>query len=200
MSSPAQSAKLSVILIMLLRGPLDRTVDAKRWHDLLNLEHQVRDYLSVLGLDLVINEAEGYAFARQRQEQEDADELPKLVRRRSLTYEVSLVLALLRKRLADHETTSGERLIVTVQSLVEMVRVFLPATDDERKILRDVRKPLREIVDLGFIRELKDRADEYEVLRILKAYVDAQWLSDFSQRLASYQQHAMAKQNEVEDE
>jgi hypothetical protein len=30
---------------------------------------------------------------------------------------------------------------------------------------------------------------EYEVLRILKAFVDAQWLTEFDQRMAAYQAH-----------
>jgi hypothetical protein len=40
----------------------------------------------------------------------------------------------------------------------------------------------------------------YEVRRILKAYVDAQWLADFDQRLAAYQAHLAAPQGEADDE
>jgi hypothetical protein len=35
---------------------------------------------------------------------------------------------------------------------------------------------------------LQRRADQFEVRRILKAFVDAQWLHNFDERLAEYRQ------------
>jgi hypothetical protein len=61
----------------------------------------------VLGLELVLDEAEGYAFLRARPEEEDSDtsasKLPRLVARRPLSFPVSLLLALLRKKLAEFD-------------------------------------------------------------------------------------------------
>jgi hypothetical protein len=48
---------------------------------------------------------------------------------------------------------------------------------------------LNRIADLGFVRRLRGQADMFEVRRILKAFVDAQWLAEFDQRLADYRQH-----------
>ncbi len=189
---------LSTVLVNLLKGTIDRHADPRRWNDLLDLHAAVRDQLGILGLDLVLNDAEGYAFARQRQpDAEDADAIPRLVRRRPLSFNVSLMLALIRKRIAEHEASSGERLIISTQQMAERYQVFLPETNDERKLLRETRRPMREIVDLGFLRPLKDRDDEFEVLRLVKAYVDAQWLNEFDQRLEQYLQHAASK--ELED-
>ena len=42
---------------------------------------------------------------------EDGSALPRLVPRRQLSYPVSLLLALLRKRLAEADAAGGERLI-----------------------------------------------------------------------------------------
>jgi hypothetical protein len=198
MTSTPTIPKLTILLVALLKGTLDRIADALRWNDLINLQAQVRDQLGMLGLDLVIDENEGYAFARQRPSAEGEVDPPRLVRRRPLTFEVSLVLALLRRRMVEHESTSGERLIVTGHQVADLLKGFLPELGDERKTLRDARKPLREIADLGFIRILKDRDDEYEVLRILRAYVDAQWMGDFSAKLDQYRQHAVAKAGEDE--
>jgi Protein of unknown function (DUF3375) len=39
-------------------------------------------------------------------------------------------------------------------------------------------------VDLGFLRPAKNAEPVYEVRRILKAFVDAQWLADFDAKLA----------------
>jgi hypothetical protein len=41
-------------------------------------------------------------------------------------------------------------------------------------------------MDLGFLRRLDDEGENYEVRRILRAFVDGQWLSEFDQRLAEY--------------
>ena len=75
---------------------------------------RVRDYVTVLGLDLVLDEAEGYAFLRSRPNLDGDPEtsLPRLVARRPLSFPVSLLLALLRKKLA--EATGGEHYIETV--------------------------------------------------------------------------------------
>ncbi|WP_374669458.1 DUF4194 domain-containing protein, partial [Ramlibacter sp.] len=53
---------LSVLAITLLKGVLYREQDEALWSALLTLQARVRDYVAVLGLDLVLDEAEGYAF------------------------------------------------------------------------------------------------------------------------------------------
>ena len=39
---------------------------------------------------------------------------------------------------------------------------------------------------MGFLRPLRNQEQVFEVRRILKAFVDGQWLSDFDQRLEEY--------------
>jgi hypothetical protein len=187
---PTSTPNLSNTLIPLLRGLIDRTVEPQRWHDLLTLQAPVRDQLRILGLELVIDEAEGYAFVRQRAVAEGEPELPRLVPRRQLTFSVSLLLVLLRRRMVEHDSASGDRLIVTRDEIAEMLRVFLPDTADEQRYLKRLDQYLTQIVNLGFIRALRDRDDEYEVRRILRAFVDGQWLQEFASRLEAYRGHA----------
>ena len=68
----------------------------------------------MLGLELVLDEAEGYAFLRSRPESEDDgnSKLPRLVARRPLSFPVSLLLALLRKKLAEFDAGGGETRLV----------------------------------------------------------------------------------------
>jgi len=189
---------LSVLVISLLKGVVYQAGDASLWHALLNLQTRVRDYVAVLGLELVLDEAEGYSFLRARQESEEegAAKLPRLVARRPLTFSVSLLLALLRKKLAEFDVTGGDtRLVLTRDQLVELVRVFLPDTSNEAKLIDQIETHLNKIVELGFLRKLKTGAGQpaaFEVLRIIKAFVDAQWLNDFDTRLAAYQQQLAA--------
>ncbi|MBV5340519.1 MAG: DUF4194 domain-containing protein [Deltaproteobacteria bacterium] len=188
---------LSALVIPLLKGVLYQENDVVLWGCLLNLQARVRDYVGVLGLELVLDEAEGYAFLRSKVEEEDeaAPKLPRLVARRPLSFPVSLLLALLRKKLAEFDASGGDtRLILTRDEIIDLVRVFLPESSNEARLIDQTETHLNKIVELGFLRRLKPLAATqnrqtaaFEVRRILKAFVDAQWLADFDARLAAYQ-------------
>lgn len=189
---PAANADLSTLAITLLKGVIYREGDERLWGALLDLQARVRDYVSVLGLELVLDEAEGYAFLRSRPEQADDDEAaktPRLIARRPISFPVSLLLALLRKKLAEFDAGGGDtRLILSRDDIVELVRVFLPDSSNEAKLIDQIETHINKIVELGFLRRLKVTSgpSSFEVRRILKAFVDAQWLSDFDSRLAAY--------------
>lgn len=189
----AATNELSALLIALLKGVIYQEGEVVLWNSLLNLQARVRDYVSVLGLDLVLDEAEGYAFLRARQEGEDEGtaRLPRLVARRPLSFPVSLLLALLRRKLAEFDASGGDtRLVLSRDQLVELVRVFLPESSNEAKLIDQIETHLNKIVELGFLRKLKTGPGQpaaFEVRRIIKAFVDAQWLQDFDTRLAAYQ-------------
>ena len=201
MASPASAtADLSAVLIPLLKGVTYRADDAAQWSSLLHLQGRVRDHVAVLGLELMLDEAEGYAFLRSRPEPEDnalqrpSGKLPRLVARRPLSFPVSLLLALLRKKLAEFDAAGGDtRLILSREQVVELLRVFLPEGSNEARLIDQVDTQLNRIVDLGFVRRLRGQDQMFEVQRILKAFVDAQWLADFDARLAAYRVQLEAK-------
>jgi hypothetical protein len=112
------------------------------------------------------------------------------VARRQLGYPVSLMLALLRKKLAEFDAGSGEsRLILSAEQIADLVRLFLADTANEAKLMDRVDSDIKKIVELGFLRKLRGSEDRFEVRRILKSFVDAQWLSEFDRRLADYKAH-----------
>lgn len=177
--------ELPGVVTRLFKGVLYAENDEKVWQSLLGLTSQVRDYVSVLGLDLVIDESEGYAFLRSREDPDGT--LPRLIARRTLTFNVSLLLALLRRRLMEFDINSSDvRLIMTEQDIADLVSVFLPESSNEARVLDRLGADIRKVVELGFLRKLKGQTATYEVARILKAYVDAQWLEEFDARLADY--------------
>ena len=191
----AASPDLSALLIGLLKGVQYQEADPLLWNALIELQARVCDYAAVLGLDLVLDEAEGYAFLRSRPEQLDDGtlRLPRLIARRPLSFPVSLLLALLRKKLAEFDAGGGDtRLILSRGDIVDLVRVFLPDSSNEVKLIEQIDAHVNKIVDLGFIRRLKTAGSgavgaHFEVRRILKAFVDAQWLAEFDALLAGYQ-------------
>jgi hypothetical protein len=189
------SNALSVALIALMKGIADRESDPALWQSLTAGQARVRDYVAVLGLELVLDDAEGFAYLRQRPAGEGAPEVPRLMARRQLGYQVSLMLALLRKKMAEFDAISGDsRLILSRHDVVEMMRLFFPDTANQVKFNDRINASVNHIVDMGFLRRLRGADDKFEVRRILKAFVDAQWLADFDQRLAAYQAHASSEQ------
>jgi hypothetical protein len=190
----------SVVVIPLLKGVLYRENDPELWSELLASRTSIQDYVAVIGLDLILDETEGYAFLRSRREEgyDELSKLPRLVVRRPLSFPVSLLLALLRKKMAEFDAREGgTRLVLSGQEIAETVRLFFPAGSNESRLIDQIDSYISKVVDLGFMRPLREQKDMFEVKRILKAYVDAQWLSDFSDRLASYRAHLTSSEANV---
>jgi len=78
------------------------------------------------------------------------------------------------------------------------MRVFLAESSNEARILDQIEMHIGKVIELGFLRKLKSTTSSeepsYEVMRILKAFVDAQWLSEFDARLREYAAHAAGKE------
>lgn len=195
---------LSSLLIKLLKGVVYRDSEEVLWGALLKLQSRVRDYVAVLQLELVLDEAEGYAFlksiAASELDDDDTSEtlssavkltpIPRLINRRPLSFPVSLLLALLRKKLAEFDASGNDlRLILSRDDIAELIRVFLPDSSNEARLIDQIETHINKVIDLGFLRKLKANNGpvHYEVRRILKAFVDAQWLAEFDARLAAYQ-------------
>jgi len=174
-------------IIRLMQGVVYRDSDEDTWLTLERLGAGVRDHFAAIGVDVVVDDAEGYAYLRSRPEAEGEEALPRLVRRRALTYNVSLLLVLLRKRLIEFETTAGEgRLVLTTDQIVEMLRLFQAESSNDARVVDQAETTIRKAGELGFLRPLRGQRDQWEVRRILKAYIDAQTLSDFAAKLREY--------------
>lgn len=176
---------LSRVVIALLKAVVYQAENPALWALLRRHHSRVKDHMAIMGLDLVIDEAEGYAHLRQA-DFDDTD-IPRLVPRHRLSFRVSLLLALLRKRLAEFDASSSDaRLIITRDQIAELMRVHLPDGTNEVRLIGDVDTLIGKVADLGFLRAIKGQDSTYEVRRILKAYVDAQWLAALDERLSTY--------------
>ncbi|HGG61236.1 MAG TPA: DUF4194 domain-containing protein [Gammaproteobacteria bacterium] len=185
---PQQDDALPRVLIALLKGIVHAESDPALWQQLLQHQARARDYMRLIGLDLMLDEAEGYAWLRTRPPREGEPELPRLITRRQLAFPVSLLLALLRKKLAEFDASGGDtRLILSRDDIADLLRLFLPGGSDEVRLLKQIDSHINKVAELGFLRKLRGQEHQYEVRRILKAFVDAQWLNEFDQRLAEYQ-------------
>jgi hypothetical protein len=186
-------ADFSGAVIALMGGIVDREDNAALWQRLIDLRQRVAEYVAAMGLDLILDETEGYGYLRQRRAAPGEPEMPRLIARRQLGYSVSLLLVLLRRKLAEFDADGGDegssRLIVDGTAIAEMARMFLADTANEAKLMDRVETDVRKIVEMGFLRRLRGSEDRFEVRRMLKSFVDAQWLNEFETRLAEYRAH-----------
>jgi len=190
---------LSVLLISLLKGVIYKESDPKFWGQLISLHNRVKETVSTLGLELILDDVEGYAFLKSKMTDEDEESnIPRLISRRPLSFPVSLLLALLRKKLAEFDGSGGDtRLILTRDEMVELIRVFMPEGSNEVKLVDKIERHINKIIELGFLRKLtqsnSSELPRYEVRRIIKAFVDAQWLADMDAQLEQYKIKLMDK-------
>ena len=182
-------------VIPLLRGVVYSGTRPRAWQAVRAMESAVRDYVSALNLDLFVDTAEGFAYLRRRQSVDDGT--PMLLRRRALSYRVSLMLALLRRRVVEMDTQGDQtRLVLDRDELVELVRTYHPDRANETRLYEAVDADANKLVDMGFCRRPRGHGDQLEVLRVVKAFVDAEWLSEFDERLAAYAAHAAGETGE----
>jgi hypothetical protein len=190
-AKPVARSELNLPLVVthLMKGVVYRDTHEQVWQHLVQLVSRVSDYVATVGLVVVVDESEGYAFLRSKPNDPEGDSppVPRLIARHALSFHTSLMLALLRKKLAEFDATDdGFRLILNRDQIVDMMLMFMPTSTNEARIVDTVERVISKVVDLGFLRRLPKQDDQFEVRRVLKAFVDGQWLSDFDARLAEY--------------
>ena len=172
--------------ITLLKGLVSRGRDESLWQVIVNERAALGDYFQRLGLVLIVDEVDEYAYLRQ----EENTSLPRLVQRYPLSYPVSMLLVELRKALGQMDTASGDtRLVLNFADIMRRMEPFLPVPAKEMKYRQTIEHIISQVMQLGFLQKMKGSEDEYEVRPVLRRFVDAQWLSDFADRLAEYEEH-----------
>lgn len=209
-----ENSALSVVLIKLLQGFLLQE-DKPVWETLQLKQTVVRDYFATLGLHLHLNENEGYAFLRTlpmgehedgkitdesaigNAQQEELAEKKKLtlMRKMPLSFEVSLLCVLLRETLDQFDATvhDDHRLIMTKSDIYDLLKLYFPDKHDETKLIKRWDSIINKVIELGFIRELKSDTSRIEVLRIIKAMLDAERVADMKRTMHTYSQQKAEK-------
>ncbi len=174
----------SKTIIKLFNGVLYKNDHPKLWLELENAYASISDYLKPLGVEVIFDESEGYAYLQNLEMEED---FPVLLRKRTLSYKVSLLIVLLRKRLTQFDMQSDDsRAIISKEEIVEMFELFLGESFNEVKQVKEIEGTIKKVVDLGFLKKLKN-SDNYEIKRVIKSFVDAQWMDEFDKRLVEYE-------------
>lgn len=185
----------SNVLIALLKG-IVYSHQEEVWNALMLPENErdVRNYFADIHLDVIIDKAEGYAYLKQQQpesteETEEAEQeaAPRLIRKRQLTFHVSLLCLLLRKYLIENDQ-EGEstKAILSREEIENQMKLYLKDSSNEAIAYRQIENAIRKVEDEGFLRRMKTEQEQYEVNRIIKAFVNADQINDLLERYKEY--------------
>lgn len=173
----------SITAASLLRGVVYGEENPRAWQALTSAKIRIwlGDYFRMLGLTVVLDEAEQFAFLRTVPELPEG--MPRLVRRHQLTFRMSVLLAQLRERL-DETARDGQsdRTIVTLEQLVEDLRPYFDKGAPDDKITPLVT----DAVNADFLKKLTGAEPvSFEVRRHVRALVSADWLDQFRDRVTN---------------
>ncbi|WP_372719989.1 DUF4194 domain-containing protein [Novipirellula sp.] len=160
--------------VRLLQGIVYHDDAGDAWERILAGLTPLSDYFARIGLMLVVNEEDGFAYLRQIDSTvlpPDYPPLPKLFRSVRLTFEASLLCVLLRDELRrfEEEIHRDGRCVVTQASLLELWQSLIPGDHDAIRSNRALGSNLRKLEELKFVRQFEKNPASWEVRRILKA-------------------------------
>lgn len=175
----------SNILVALLKGVVYR--DDKYWDELAPNEADIKKYFADIYLDVIIDKSEGYAYLKQKDTEDEEEETPKLIEKRQLNFYVSLLCLLLRKHLIENDS-EGEstKAYLTRDEILNLVKPFYRETTNEASQIKQMDAAIKRVVDEGFLRKMKTEDEQYEVNRIIKAFVNADVVKDSLEKLKTY--------------
>jgi len=181
-------------LIKLLKGPVEY-LEKGAWEQLLQYQVELTKFLQQLGLVLVLEKDDGYAYLEQQRLDEE-ESVAGWVRRVQLGYEESVLLVLLRDMMAEFEVgeASSRELIKKRREIKEYAELFFKENPSKVKFIRDLDRLIDRVEELAFIEKV-ERADlsddeKFRIKKIIKAKVDHEILENFKNQLT---QHAAGR-------
>jgi len=187
MNTQQKIAPYTSVFIKLLKGPVEY-VEKTTWERLIQYKVELTAFLLQLGLALVLDEQDGYAYLKHYPIEEDENPVT-WVQRRALTYEESVMLVLLREMMAEFEVgeATNRELIKKRREIKEYAELFFKENASRVKFLKEIDRLIDKAEENGFLdkTEQHDLADEqkFRIKKIIKAKVGSEELEMFYQHL-----------------
>lgn len=178
----------SKAVVKLLKGVVENNDTV--WSDILTYQTEIQDYISLMDLELILKKDEGFAFIKQRTN--DDAKTVNLVSRRQYGFELSVMLIVLRQMLEDFDSnptlSQATDKYVTAFEIKEETEMFLPSTYNKAKFEKELDNNIERIVDFGFLVAPKSNDGEtrYKIHRIIKEKITLDDLLDFKKQLNDY--------------
>ena len=179
-------------VIRLLQGTVfdDDTVI---WSDLLNHQHQIHAFFRGIGINLYLDEREGFAYLTQPDTEDESTQIPRLVRRHALSYELALLLAVLRERLEkfDDQIIDSARCLISRQDIVDELEMLVGEKSNQCRMIEKIDSHINAAENHGFLKKIvnPDVAPEnpdYEIRRVIKAKISNEKLEEIKRKLEEH--------------
>jgi hypothetical protein len=163
--------------------------DSKAWSNILDYQIEISQYFDVIGIELIVDKKDGFAFLKQKELDEDGTTIG-LTRRTPLSYELTLISVLLREWIEEFEIkdTDSRNLFITHKQIKDRAEFFFKEKSNKVKLLKNIDKYIKDTMELGFLKEIKKdkkfpNDTLYEVKRIIKAKITNDKLEEFKKKL-----------------
>lgn len=179
------------VFIKLLKGPVEY-LEKSNWEKLLLYKTELTSFVNQLGLSLVLDERDGYAYLKHLSNEEDEETAVSWMVRRAFTYEESILLVLLRDMMAEFETgdETTRELVKKRREIKEYAELFFKENASRVKFIKELDRLIDKAEENGFLDKMgsSELADEqkFRIRKIIKAKVDSEVLEQFKQQLNDY--------------
>src|SRR5690606_8364632 len=159
----------SKAIVRLLKSTVERTSNV--WDNIIHYQVEIQEYISQIGLELIVKKEEGFAFVKQFEDSEG--NTLGLVTRRQIGFETSIVLVFLRQSLEEFDsnpTQLATEKFITDAEIKDELELFLQEGYNKLKFKKELDKYIRNVVDLGYLKVVSEKNNEtkYQIHRIIK--------------------------------
>lgn len=168
------------------------------WNVLTEDEPSIRTTIEDMGLKLVVDHELGMGYIRPLNQAEEEEVIvagfapvPKVIPTKTLGYHTSLLCALLRQALQEHDDNSVDTkyLYLEEDKIVELLKPFMPETPDQKRLHREVSKSINRLEEIGVLHKLANRSEDiYRVEPIIRAKIPIESLQTLLARLVAHNQ------------
>ena len=177
----------SKAIVRLLKGVVERSSNV--WNDIINYQIEIQDYISKIGLELILKKDDGFAFVKQLEDNEG--KTLGLVQRRQIGFETSIILVVLRQSLEEFDSNPTQLAVekfITDTEIKDELELFLQEGYNQLKFQKDLDSYIKRVVELGYLKEIskKDNETKYQIHRIIKEKITPDILEEFKTKLQDY--------------
>ena len=188
MSSLEQNIKpYSKAIVKLLKGVVER--NSNEWENVILYQNEIQEYISNIGLELILKKDDGFAFIKQFEDGEG--KTLGLVTRRQIGFETSIVLVVLRQSIEEFDsnpTQLATEKFITDSEIKDELELFLQEGYNKLKFQKDLDSYIKKALELGYLKEISKKENEtkYQIHRIIKEKITLDILQDFKIKLQEY--------------
>ena len=183
-----------VLVYLMRQGTILAAENLKLFDLLCRYEAAIRQHLSEVYIQLILDEKQGVAYIINMENCGDdnddlasSDDFPTLIRKRTLTLYDTLVLLILRKYYQERETVGEQKIIIDLERIQASLIPFIPMTNHDTKDRKKLSGTLDKLSEKKILSVIRGEEGRYEITPIIRYVVNAEFLQGL---LTEYEQLA----------